>query len=505
MRKTPSRKSGPAGRGARDQPSGRRPSPGAPSHQGPSHKAPSHKGPSHKAAPHKGPSHKAASHQGPSHKAGSHQAPYRGETSPGEPPGTASPPEEIVAPAAARSRLADVDELEVTVEKLIAGGDGLARFEGTPLFVPRSAPGDRLRVKITERRPDYGRAEIIEILAPGPGRREPPCPHFETCGGCDLQHLDDALQSRLKADAARETLERLGRLELPATPAEGPALITGEAWGYRLRTQLHIVSEETRVRIGYHARGSHDLVAVDCCPILVPELEGALLSLSGRLAEEDAISRHLPHRLDLTAGGDGSLTAAPHLPELPRGEVSFRVGELTYAYDARTFFQAHRGLTSRLVEVAVGEGPGPGEGNQMACDLYGGVGLFALPLARHYRQVIVVEGDRVAARFARHNARKNHLDHVEVISQAVETWVRELPEGVDRVLVDPPRGGLARPVRQALEEKRPRRLTYVSCHAATLARDLAQLGALYRAEAVTFLDLFPQTGHIETVVQLVLR
>ena len=170
-------------------------------------------------------------------------------------------------------RLAAVDELEVVIEQLVSGGDGLARFEGIPIFVALAAPGDRLRVRIVERRPHYGRAEIIEIVEPGPARREPPCAHFPECGGCDLQHLADEAQGSLKAEAVRETLERLGRVRLPADTR----LITGSSWGYRLRTQVHAETALEGSRVGYRRRGSHQLVAVEACPVCRPELEQAVL------------------------------------------------------------------------------------------------------------------------------------------------------------------------------------------------------------------------------------
>lgn len=446
----------------------------------------------------------------------------------------------------AASVLAGHEVLELTIEKLVAGGDGFGRFEGAPIFVPRAAPGDRLRIRLTDRRADYGRGEIVEILSPGPGRREAPCPYFERCGGCDLQHLEDALQSRLKAEAALETLRRLGGVKLDREPR----LITGDAWGYRLRTQLHVepatvepptieevqaepledaarepVEPEAagahRPRVGYRARHSHELIEVEVCPILVPEIERWLPTLP------DALQGENPHRrIDLTAGGNGALTTAPRVDGLPTGDVSLtvelpagsdskassRAESYTYSYDARTFFQAHRGLVGELLRAAMGPDMSPDMGGGsaeagappagQAFDLYGGVGLFSLPLARRYTQVTLVEGDRVAARFARNNARRNRLSNVEVVAQAVETWVRQLPEGAARVLVDPPRAGLGKVVRCALLEKRPRWITYVSCHAATLARDLRLLGEHYRVESAIFLDLFPQTGHLETVVQL---
>jgi 23S rRNA (uracil1939-C5)-methyltransferase len=417
------------------------------------------------------------------------------------------------------ARLVTVDEAEVTVEKLIAGGDGLARFEGVPLFVPRSAPGDRLRVRITERRPGYGRAEIVEVLEPGPGRREPPCPFFVRCGGCDLQHLEDPLQVELKAAAVVETLERLGRIELPGPPE----MITGDPWAYRLRTQLHVdpaldpanrppgaAGQATDLpAVGYFERGSHDLVAVDRCPILVPELERLLPELPQTLAAAAEGGRP-PRRLDLAAGDGGAVTTAPVVPGLPHGEVKVAAAGFTYAFDARSFFQTHRGLLGRLVEAALGpEDPsierpeGEEWTGETAYDLYCGVGLFTLPLARRYRRVVGVEGDRIAVRFARRNARANGVENVQIEGVRVESWVGDLPEGADRVVADPPRAGLHARVRQALLDRPPARLTYVSCHPATLARDLLHLTRAYRIHAVTLLDLFPQSGHMESVVQLV--
>jgi 23S rRNA (uracil1939-C5)-methyltransferase len=389
----------------------------------------------------------------------------------------------------AAERLANLELIEVTIEKLVMGGEGLARYEGIPIFVPRAVPGDRLRVRLEQRRPDYARAVIEEVLEPGPGRRQAPCSYYERCGGCDLQHIEDELQPRLKAAAVVETLKRLGRLEMPP-----PEVVTGDAWGYRLRAQLHAVAgDDGGVQVGYFARASRELVAVDRCPILVPELEEAVAGLAAALPEEP------PRRLDLAAGESGSWTMAPLVDGLPRGPVELTVGDLTYRYDARAFFQSHRGLLSRLIEIAVGPWQGA-----VACDLYAGVGLFTLPLARRYRRVIGVEVDRAAARYARMNARHNGLEAaIEVLTLRAELALERLSRPCDRLLVDPPRNGLSRKVREGVLALRPERLTYVSCNPPTLARDLRQLTEVYRVEGWALADLFPQTGHMEAVVQLV--
>lgn len=406
------------------------------------------------------------------------------------PPERRPPEPAALAAAPPGARLAAVDEAEARIEKLVAGGEGLARIEGVPVFVPRSAPGDLLKVRIVERHPDYGRAEIVEILEPGPGRRPDPYPELSRTGICDLQHLEDDLQTRLKAEAVRETLERIGGIGLP----QNTEIVKGASWGYRLRTQLHTEVDPVTggVRVGYYARGTNDVVPLGRCPLLVPELEAVLAELPAHLGDDP------PRRIDLAAG-DGEVSVAPVIPGLPHGEVSLTVGDLTYSYDARTFFQGHRGLLPRLVDVVVG--PWTGE---TAYDLYAGVGLFSLPLARLYDRVVAVESDSGSARYARLNARRNRLSNVEVVARAVETWLPELPSGVDRVVVDPPRAGLPPRVRRLLIERLPRRLTYVSCHAAALARDLRLLGAHYAIEKITLIDLFPQTGHMETVVQLAL-
>jgi len=379
--------------------------------------------------------------------------------------------------------------VEIEIEKLVAGGDGLGRWREIPIFVPRSAAGDRLKIRITERRPGYARGEIVDVLAPGPGRRQPPCPHFADCGGCDLQHLDERTQLAAKCAATLETLRRISKLELPA-PSE---ILAGTPFGYRLRTQLHLEADDAGVRVGYFARGSHRLVPISACPVLTPALELAALGLASEL------TLPLPaRRVDLAVGDAGEIAAAPPLPTYPGRELHRRVAGFELHYDARCFFQAHAGLLERFVGRVVGEATGA-----RAYDLYGGVGLFALPLSRLYGHVVLVEGDRVAARYARKNAQLAHADNVEVEAQAVETWIAgHLPAGVDRVIIDPPRDGLSTAARRLLVARPAAKLTYVSCHPAALARDLGELATVYDVDSIVLADLFPQTGDLEVIVQL---
>ncbi len=387
---------------------------------------------------------------------------------------------------------------DLKIEKLVAGGDGLGFAAGVPVFVPRSAPGDRLRVRIAELRRDYARAEIAEIVESGRDRIAPRCRHYQSCGGCDLQHLDYRAQVRAKVEACAETLKRLGRRDLPAKVR----VVAGDPWHYRLRTTLHRSRADSELKatdVGYLAAGSHDVVAVGECPVLVPELENIVRLLPESLVE------HPSRRIDLAAGDGGAVTSSPPGGNVDSGAITVAVGDFEYEFDARCFFQTHRGLLSDLVEAVVParRGSETNREHESVVELYAGVGLFTLPLARGGSKVMAVEGDRIAGRYLRRNARRNKVDNVEVVSQAVETWISNLSssegEACGRIVVDPPRRGLPVEVRRAINRAAIPEMTYVSCHPATLARDLLAFST-YEIEEIIFLDLFPQTGHIETVV-----
>ncbi len=387
-------------------------------------------------------------------------------------------------------QLASLEEAELTIEKIVAGGEGLARWFGAAILVRGVAAGDRVRVRVRERHPTWARAELLEVIERGPGRRAAPCPYYDRCGGCDMQHLDEETQVQAKVDAAREAIERLGGIEI-----KDCQVIKGDRWAFRRRAQFQIApSEDGPPRVGYYARGTHEVVPVDRCPILVPELDELLERLPVLLPENP------PRRLDVAAADDGRVACAPLVGDLPGGELSLAASGNLLRFDARCFTQGHRQLTPELVRVAV---PDRAEGEppyEVAYDLFAGVGLFASALAPQTKRLIAVEGDRVAATWARRNLKRHR--HATVVHQRAERYAKQLEAGADLVLVDPPRSGLPRPLRRALRSRSPRHLTYVSCHAATLARDLKEFGDRFRVLSVTFLDLFPQTSHLETVVHL---
>lgn len=376
--------------------------------------------------------------------------------------------------------------VDVTAERLAFGGFAVARHEGLALFVPFAAPGDRLRVEITELDKRHGKARIVEVLAPGPHRRAPRCRHFGDCGGCQFQHVDYQEQVRQKAEFVRDALVRTGGFAW-RQPVEIRA--AGE-WGYRARTQLKVQERA----LGFHRPFTNDVIEIEQCPVLAPELEQALPELRralGALPREQRV-----HQIE-GACGHGGAAFAPDLPGVRKDLVEHRVLGFRYFVEPESFFQGNHLLVDELVRHATG-----GERGELAFDLYAGVGLFSLPLSRRHGRVVAVEDERRAATLGRVNVKQNGCDNVHYFRETTERFLKQNKERPDLVLIDPPRVG-AKPALKALLALRAARFVYVSCDPHTLARDLQALCAGgYALDSVVGFDMFPQTYHVETVAHL---
>jgi 23S rRNA (uracil1939-C5)-methyltransferase len=391
--------------------------------------------------------------------------------------------------------------IEVTAERLAYGGDAVARFEGLAVFIPLAAPGERLRVRVIERKNRYARAVILEIISPSPSRRTPACRLFGECGGCQLQHLIYDAQIEAKVGFIRDALSRIGRIEWP----HDISVRRAEEFRYRSRAQVKVKGSYGNLLIGFNKAGSRSVCDVDDCPVLVPELNSALKDLREGLSRAITESRSsLPREIEMAASGT-TVTAAPRIAGLGGGEIEQSVRGAVYRFSAETFFQVNPLLLDDLVCEAVG-----GAAGRLAIDLYAGVGLFTIQLARSFDRVIGVESDPIAAGFARRNIAANQAAGVEFYNERVEAWRRRSRAGFekgdreppDMILLDPPRGGASDAISSILA-LRPKRITYVACDPTTMARDLGKLvESAYKIETITALDLFPQTYHIETVVTL---
>jgi 23S rRNA (uracil1939-C5)-methyltransferase len=384
------------------------------------------------------------------------------------------------------------DKNLVEIERLLPGGFGLAHAEGLTLFVGLAAPGDMLRVKIERKRGSVGFASIVEVVKPSQVRVEPPCPYFGLCGGCDFQQLDYEAQLAAKVEIIRDCLHRIARIE---TPPDMVMVPSPTQWQYRSRANWQF--DPKTKRLGYFARGSHDVCDVEVCAVLNPALQQTLERLREQM-REGTLSKKLT---DIEAvAGDEDVSIASGTAHFRSKEVSRRIGNETYYFGAEAFFQ----INHELLELLLGEAIG-GEEGKTAIDLYSGVGLFTLPLARRFDQVTAVEANSRAVDYAQRNLDAAELDNVEVANMSVAEWLKhwlgfERPE---LLLLDPPRTGAESGVIEGILSVAPQKICYVSCDPATLARDLNKLlEAGYSLDSIVGFDMFPQTHHVETVARL---
>ena len=377
------------------------------------------------------------------------------------------------------------------IEKLVYGGDGLARDEGRVVLTPFVLPGEVVRAEVRRAKNDLGRGRIQELINASNERVEPGCPFFHRCGGCQYQHAAYAFQLQQKALILREVLRRSGKIEF----AGEIQIVAAEPWHYRNRAQFHI----REGRVGYFEAGSHELCAIDRCPISSPRINDAIASLSRELP------RYRPFEARVELFTNETEMQINVLDRVPRSVMPLFDSLGTrepieyggFRVSRHSFFQVNRFLFDRLVEVATPDAPGG-----TAVDLYAGVGLFSARLASRFQTVTAIEPNPSAFDDLEFNIERAGL-RVRAQRLTAEAYLSDLSETPDLILADPPRSGLGRAVVLSLLKCQPERLTIVACDPATLARDLAGLLAGgYRLESMTLLDLFPQTFHLETVAVL---
>jgi len=383
--------------------------------------------------------------------------------------------------------------IEVTIQKILPRGLGLAFAENLTVFVPLTAAGDKLRVRIVQLKAKTAFAEIEEVIEPSPERIEPPCPYFGRCGGCDFQQMNYGAQIEAKLGIIRDCLRRIGKINFEN---EIPMIASPKKeFGYRSRTQWHL---DTRAeKLGYFKRNSHEIIDIDHCPKLVPELNETIANLRANLNWKGFWADRA--NIEAASGEGGSVSVySPEIME-PIEEIAYTFGGEKYFYSAQSFFQGNQFLIEQMLETALKDAAG-----ETALDLFCGVGLFTLPLARKFRQVIGVEENEQAVDFAEKNVANARLDNVQFVRDGVGEFLSgHNLENTDFVLLDPPRAGTGKATILDIIKLRPKQISYVSCEPSILARDLRIfLDDGYVIESITALDLFPQTHHVETVVRL---
>jgi 23S rRNA (uracil1939-C5)-methyltransferase len=429
------------------------------------------------------------------------------------------------------------DELILSIEKLIYGGDGLAHADGNTVFVPYVLPGEEVRAKAKSKKKKLIWAELLEVTSPAKERVEAKCPHFKKCGGCHYQHIPAVEQLRLKKDILRETLSRLGGVVWDGAIVEHSA----EPYGYRNRAQWAVRSGMPRA-LGYFLPESSVIVPIDECPVLSPRLAHVFSQLqemarSGRLPEgiqeieafadsaDEKVSLNVAFEKFSKPAAELAATFQQAVPEIESlllldakknrfeltgpGYLMHQAGGHKYRVSHLSFFQVNRFLIEDLLKTVTASAQG-----ELALDLYSGVGFFTLPLAKSFQRVVSVDANLAATRDLYANA---EIAGVTIVSnnEHAEEFLKKTAEKPDFVVLDPPRAGLGAQAAEKLAELGAKEIVYLSCDPSTLARDLAVLtgsprkpkeiagpSIRYEIAEMHLFDLFPQTFHIETLVRL---
>ena len=280
-----------------------------------------------------------------------------------------------------KSKTSDKQQiLDVIIQKIVPGGYGLAFAEGFTVFVALAAVGDKLRVRVREKKGKVAFAEIVEVLEPSPHRHAPPCIYFGRCGGCDFQQMNYAAQLEAKVAIIRDCLQRIGKIDYER---EIPIIASPDDLHYRARAQWHVDSR--RQKLGYFRRHSHDIIDVENCPILAPALQEKLAEIRCNINWQEFWAEK-PEIEAATYGAEVSVYSSELIE--PTDEIVFETAGEKYYFDAESFFQGNRLLIDDLICVAT-----DGATGENALDLFCGVGLFTLPLARKFKRVSGVEAN----------------------------------------------------------------------------------------------------------------
>jgi 23S rRNA (uracil1939-C5)-methyltransferase len=425
--------------------------------------------------------------------------------------------------------------MEVRIEKLVYGGDGLAHHDGHTVFVPLVLPGELVQIDSSSKKKKFIRGRLERVVESSAERVSPPCPHYGRCGGCQYQHMPYEAQIRYKAEILRETLGRIGRIQWTGeigTQASPP-------FGYRNRAQWKLRASQEgaggSAGIGYFEMGSTRLCAVTECTILSPRLaetfsmlrqlvsQGKVLSAIDEIEafadsndEKILLNLSAEKLVDAPESIAGALREAlPHLESIliqdrradkfhldGPGYLTYTAGGAPYRVGHLSFFQVNRFLVEPLVDAVIGKARG-----RLALDLFAGVGLFTVALTKQFERVIGVESNLAAAKDLEVNLKESGGASPSSRNITTEGFLSRWHEKPDLVVVDPPRAGVEMEALAHLKKLLPERIHYVSCDPATLARDLAQLvgtngAGPYDIESMNLFDIFPQTYHMEVLVRL---
>lgn len=444
--------------------------------------------------------------------------------------------------------------IDVVFEDLTHEGNGVAKVDGYPLFVPNGLPGEKAKIKVIKLNKGYGFGRLIELYEKSPDRVEPNCPIYKECGGCQLQHLSYPGQLRAKHNQVQEVLTRIGKIE---NAIVHPVLGMEDPWRYRNKAQVPVGEREGGLIAGFYQKRSHDIIDMEACLIQQEKNDEVVQSIK-RICEKHGVRayneqthkgtlRHIMARYGMKTGEimvvlitrntdlpnknqiiQDIIQSNPDIKSIVQNintkktNVIFGVetkvlwgnefiydyiGNIRFAISARSFYQVNPEQTKVLYDQALKYAGLSGK--ETVIDAYCGIGTISLFLAQQAKKVYGVEIVPEAIEDAKRNAKLNEIENVEFAVGEAETVIPKWYEdGVkaDVLVVDPPRKGCDETLLQTIIEMKPKKVVYVSCNPATLARDLRILedGGFKTAE-VQPVDMFPQTMHVEAVAVLTLK
>ncbi len=427
---------------------------------------------------------------------------------------------------------------QVTIESLAHDGRGVAHVDGKVVFIDEALPGEEVEFLYTEIRKDYAEGKVVKLLSRAADRTEPLCAHYGVCGGCSFQHVESSAQIRIKQELLNEQFKRIGKVEVP----ELWAPLTGPHWGYRRKARMGVkyVAKKERVLVGFRERRHPYLAEINSCVVMHPIVGTKLLAL-GEMISELSIRDKIPqievaigddqcvlsirvlepetaadqermrafgkeHNMSLCIQSKGPDTIIPlgGEPEviptyaLPDQDIEFKFRPAMFT---QVNYEINKQMINRVLDtMALTE-------NDTVLDLFCGLGNFTLPMAKFAGSVVGIEGDQPLVNHAKENALHNNIHNVEFYAADLSKDISDQPwanRHYNKIMLDPSRAG-ASDVLKYFKQWQPEQIVYVSCNPSTLARDAGilvnELG--YKLVKAGVMDMFPQTGHVESMALFV--